>query len=169
VQNCLHCVATISEDKVPRLLSTQIHATNPNKILHFDFLYIELSRSGKYQYLLLLKDDLSGYLWPVPCRTADSAATVDALTRWFAVFGVVLLWISDRGSHYKNEVIRRVQKELKAKHQLTTENCPWSNCTIDSACKQVIRAFRAVLSKLKMIADKWPEVVNIVQSVLNNS
>jgi hypothetical protein len=30
-------------------------------------------------------------MWLVPCRTADAAATVDALMRWFAVFGVVLL------------------------------------------------------------------------------
>jgi hypothetical protein len=48
-------------------------------------------------------------------------------------------------------------------------NCPWSNGTIESTCKLVIRAFRAVLSVLKMYADEWPEVVNIVQSVLNNS
>jgi hypothetical protein len=89
--------------------------------------------------------------------------------RWFAVFGVVLPWISDRGSHFKNEVVRRVQKELKAKHHFTTANCPWSNGTIESACKQVIRALRAVLSELKMYADEWPEVVNMVQSVLNNS
>jgi Integrase zinc binding domain len=66
VQNCLHCVATIPGDKVPRPLGTQLHATKPNEILHFDFLYIMLSRDGKYQYLLLLKDDLSGYLWLVP-------------------------------------------------------------------------------------------------------
>jgi Integrase zinc binding domain len=59
VQNCLHCVATIPGDKVPRPLSTQLHATKPNEILHFNFLYIGLSRDGKYQYLLLLKDDLS--------------------------------------------------------------------------------------------------------------
>jgi hypothetical protein len=50
-----------------------------------------LSRDRKYQYLLLLKDELSGYLWLVPCRKADAAATVEALMRWFAVFGVVLL------------------------------------------------------------------------------
>jgi hypothetical protein len=93
VQNCLHCVATVTGDKVPRLLGTQLHATKPNEILLFDLLYIGLSRVGKYQYLLLLKDDLSEYLWLVPCRTADAAATVDALMRWFAVFGVVLLWI----------------------------------------------------------------------------
>jgi Integrase core domain/Integrase zinc binding domain len=108
VLNCLNCVATITEDKVPRPLGTQLHATKPNEILHFDCLYIGLSRDGKHQYLLLLKDDLSGYLWLVPCRTADAADTVDALMRWFAVFGVVLLWISDRGSHFKNEVVQRV-------------------------------------------------------------
>jgi hypothetical protein len=107
VQNCLHCVATIPGDKVPRPLGTQLHATKPNEILHFDFLYIGLSRDGKYQYLLLLKDDLGGYLWLVPCRTADAAATVDALMRWFAVFGVLLLFISERGIHFKNEVVRR--------------------------------------------------------------
>jgi Integrase core domain len=124
VQNCLHCVATIPGDKVPRPLGTQLHETKPNEILHFYFLYIGLSRDGKYQYLLLLKDDLSGYLWLVPCRTADAAATVDALMRWFAVFDVVLLWISDRGSHFKNELVQRVQKKLKANHNFTTANCP---------------------------------------------
>jgi hypothetical protein len=122
VQNCLHCVATIPGDKVPRPLGTQLHAAKPKEILHFDFLYIGLSRDGKYQYLLLLMDDLSGYLWLVPCHTDDAAATVDALMRWFAVFGVVLLWISDRGIHFKNEVVRRVQKELKAKYNFTTAN-----------------------------------------------
>jgi hypothetical protein len=34
-------------------------------------------------------------------------------------------------------VVQRVQKELKAKHHFTTANCPWSNGTIESACKQV--------------------------------
>jgi Integrase core domain/Integrase zinc binding domain len=169
VQNCLHCTATIPGDKVPRPLGTQLHATKPNEILHFDFLYIGLSRDEKYQYMLLLKDDLSGYLWLVPCRTVDSAATVDGMTRSFVVFVVVLLWLSDRGSHFKNEVVQRVQKELKAKHNFTTDNCPWSNGTIESACEQVIQAFRAVLSELNMYADEWPEVDNLIQSVLNNS
>jgi hypothetical protein len=67
VQNRFHCAATTPGYKGPLLLGTQLHATKPNEILHFDFLYIGLSRNGKYQYLLLLKDDLSGYLWLVPC------------------------------------------------------------------------------------------------------
>jgi hypothetical protein len=102
-------------------------------------------------------------------QLCDAAATVDALMRWFAVFGVMLLWLSDRGSHFKNEVVQRVHKELNAKHHFTTANCPWSNGTIEFACKQVIRAFRAVLSELKMYADESPEMFNLVQSVLNSS
>jgi hypothetical protein len=79
------------ETKCRARWATQLHATKLNEILHFDFLYIGLPRDWNYQYLLLLTDDLSGYLWLVMCRTADAAATVDALMRWFAVFGVVLL------------------------------------------------------------------------------
>jgi hypothetical protein len=91
VQNCSRCFAPIPGDKVLRPLITQLHATKPNEILHLDFLHVWLSRDRKYQYLLLLRDDLSGYPWLVPCRKADSAATVDALMRWFAVFCGVLL------------------------------------------------------------------------------
>jgi hypothetical protein len=85
------------------------------------------------------------------------------------VFGVVLKWISNRGSHFKNEVVRRVQKEIKAKHHFTATNCSWSNGTIEFASQQVICALCSVLSELKMYADKRPEFVNLVVSVLNNS
>jgi hypothetical protein len=89
--------------------------------------------------------------------------------RWFAVLDVVLLWMSDRKSHSKNGVVRIVQMELKAKHNLTTADCPWSNGTIESDCKQFIHAFCAVLSELKIWADELPEVAGLVQIVLNNS
>jgi Integrase zinc binding domain len=48
VQNCLHCVVTIPGDKVPGQLGTKLHANKPNEILHFDFLYIGLSKGGNY-------------------------------------------------------------------------------------------------------------------------
>jgi hypothetical protein len=91
VQKCLHCVATILRNKVLRSLDTQLHATKPCEILNFDFLYIGLSGDEKFQCTRLLMDDLSGYLWLVPGRTADAAATVDALMLWFAAIVVVLL------------------------------------------------------------------------------
>jgi hypothetical protein len=93
----------------------------------------------------------------VLCRTADDAATVNALMRLFAVFRVVLLWISDRGSHFNNAVVRRVQKELKVKHHLTFDYGKFPVVERHYRVrKQVIRSFRAVRSELKMYADEWP-------------
>jgi hypothetical protein len=80
VQNCLHCVAKIP-DKISLPLGMQLHAINPKGTLHLDFLYVGLLRDEKYQYILLLKYDLSGYLLLVPCRTADAADNMDALMR----------------------------------------------------------------------------------------
>jgi hypothetical protein len=57
----------------------------------------------------------------------------------------------------------------KTNHHFTTVNCPWSSNTIEFACKQVVRACLAVLSKLKMYKIDWPEVANMVQSDLNNA
>jgi hypothetical protein len=110
-----------------------------------------------------------GLFRAVPCRTTDAAAIVYALMRWFAMIDFVLLRISDRESHFKNNVVRRVQKDFKAKHHYTTANCPWSNGIIESADEQDFCAFRAVQSELKIYADEWPEVANMVKSVLNNS
>jgi hypothetical protein len=75
----------------------------------------------------------------------------------------------DIGLRQPLQVVRRVQKQLKAKHHVSTANCPWSNGTFESACKQIIRVFRAVLPELTMYADEWAQVVNLVQSVVNNS
>jgi transposase InsO family protein len=147
----------------------QQNATKPNEILHLDFRCIGLSRDGEYHYILLFKGDLSGYLRLVPCRTSDVAATSDVRMCLFAVFSVVLLWISGRRIHFNSKVGRQEQKELKASHSYTTANCPWSNGTIESIFNQIFFIFRAVLSELKMNADEWPEVVNLVQSVLINT
>jgi hypothetical protein len=122
-----------------------------------------------YKYLLLIKDDLSGYLWLVPCVSADTVSTVDALMMWFAAFGVAMLWVSDRGSHFKNQVMDGVRKALRSQHHFTTAYSPWANGTVERACREVLRATRALLSEFQLNSKQWPEVARIVQSVLNNS
>jgi hypothetical protein len=152
VQSCPHCVASASGEKVARPLGTQVHATKPNELLHFDFLHMGLSKHG-FKYLLLLKYDLSGYIWLVPCKAAAAEETIEALPHWFTTFGVVLHWFSDQGSHFKNTVMQGLQKTLTAKHHFTTANFQWSNGTIQAACKQVIRVARAMLAEFKMDTD----------------
>jgi hypothetical protein len=62
-----------------------------------NYLYMGPSTAG-YKYLLLLKDDLSSYVWLVPAESADAKTTVKALVAWFAAFGISKIWVSDRGT-----------------------------------------------------------------------
>jgi hypothetical protein len=165
---CLHCRSTIGGNRTPRPFGQALHASAPNEVIHFDYLYMGPSKAG-FKYLLLIKDDLSGYLWLVPSEAADAAATVNALTLWFAAFGVSQVWVSDQGSHFKNQVMDSVRKALRSQHHFTTAYSPWANGTIERACREVLRAVRALLSELRLRFDQWPAVSRIVQSVLNNS
>jgi hypothetical protein len=122
-----------------------------------------------YKYLLLIKDYLSSYLWLIPCFSADTVSTMDAFMMWFAAFGVAMLWVSDRESHFKNQVMDGVRKALRSQHHFTTAYSPWANGTVERACREVLRETRALLSEFQLNSKQCPEVARIVQSVLNNS
>ena len=79
------------------------------------------------------------------------------------------MWCSDRGTHFKNEVVRLLNRMLRARHHFTTAYCPQSNGTVEVVCKEVLRACRALLSEFRMKESEWPSVVPIIQSVLNHS
>jgi Integrase core domain len=133
-----------------------------------DFLYMGPSVT-KHKYLLLLKDDFSGYLQLVPCTTADANAAVDALVNWFATFGVVPTWVSDRGSHVKNQTMTGVQRALHSQHHFTTAYNTWDNGTVERACLEVLRGVRALLSEFKLLPAEWPRAHHLVHSALNHS
>jgi hypothetical protein len=127
-KNCLHCCSTIGGDGTPRPYGQALHASTSNEVFHFDFLYMSPSQIG-LKYLLLIKDDLSGYLWLVPSAAADSAATKDALNLWFSAFDVATTWVSDRDSNFKNLVMNALRKALRTQHHFTTAHSPWANGT----------------------------------------
>jgi Integrase zinc binding domain/Integrase core domain len=165
---CLHCCSSLGGDVEPRPWGEALHASTPNEVLHFDFLFMGPADTGD-QYLLLLKDDLSSFVWLVPCATADTQATAIALMDWFSLFGISRTWVSDRGSHLKNKIMETIRQTLRTRHHFTTANSPWANGTVERLCREVLRATRALLSESKLRTTQWTEVHRIVQSVLNNT
>jgi len=126
-----------------------LHSDRPNEIIHFDYLYMGPSDQGM-QYVLIIKDDASAFVWLEPCTATDAESTVEVLLRWFASFGVVQTWISDRGSHFKNSVVNAVNRQLHSHHHFTTPNCPQSNGTVETVCKEVLLAIRVLLSEFRL-------------------
>lgn len=167
-QSCLHCLCTDSRVRVPRPLGSAIHAEKPNQVIHFDYCYIGKSAHGT-KYVLIIKDDLSSYTWLYACESADAESTADALIDWFAAFGPVSQWVSDQGTHFKNELLRILKDKFRAEHHFTLPYCPWSNGTVEVVCRELLRAVRALLSEFSLPFRFWPDVLPIVQSILNTT
>ena len=153
----MHCLLADGQARVPRPLGSALHATKPNEVLHFDYLFIGKGRNG-YMYILIIKDDLSSFLRLVPTKLADALTTADALISWFADFGIALTWVSDRGSHFKNDVIKRLSDETHSHHHFTLAYTPWSNGTVEVVCREVLRCMRALLSEWMLPFQAWPSI-----------
>lgn len=61
---------------VPRPLEHALHADGPNKLLQFDYCYMQKGHNGKL-YTLVIEDDLSGYVWLKSTEEAESDTTAE--------------------------------------------------------------------------------------------
>jgi hypothetical protein len=118
VNSCIHCLSTSTGGTVPISMAQTLHAEKPNKLPHFDFLYVGHGLKG-VDYILVLKDDISSYCRLIPSVAANAVTTAAALIDWFATFGVVLDWVSDRGSHFRNFVVRLFREQNHSSHCFT--------------------------------------------------
>jgi transposase InsO family protein len=168
LETCLHCLHTKGGRLIPRPFGETMQANDRNQVLHFDFLEIGLSYNG-LKYLLVLKDGLSQYVELVPCASACAAVVIQALLDWFKRFGIVSIWVSDQGSHFKNNVMTELQKRLRSRHHFTTAYCPWANGTVERVNRDILSVLRTLASEMGMPLDSWPLLIPLVQFVLNQT
>ncbi|ETV90041.1 hypothetical protein H310_15126 [Aphanomyces invadans] len=165
-KSCLNAVVCIVQALVVTffvLFGATAHATKPNEILHWDFLFMD---GG---YILVGKDDFSQFKWLWATDVANEQVVARCLQQWFSVFGICYHWVSGQGSHFKNEVIAELQHVLGAHHHFTTTRCPWANGTVESATKTTLKTFRALHSEWLMQLDQWRLIVPVVMLILNQS
>ncbi|KAE9134746.1 hypothetical protein PF010_g2345 [Phytophthora fragariae] len=123
--------------------------------------------AGGLKYVLLLKDNMSGYVELVACVQATSDEVYQSLLDWFKRFGVVRQWVSDQGAHFRNRVIAELQRALGAHHHFTTAYTLWANGTVEVVNREVLKAVKALLSKRRLRVEDWPRVLPVVQGALN--
>ena len=178
LEKCLHCVTTRGGKVIPRPLGSTLVAIEPNQILHMDFLHLaslgdDVTQSenyiGEFTELLVLKDGLSHFCELVPCISADSTSVVQALMGWFARYGTVTTWVSDQGSHFKNQVLKELKQRLNTTQHFTPAYCPWVNGTVERLNRDILAIFRALLSERRQLPREWPQLCPLVQSSINNT
>lgn len=168
VASCIHCLSTTGGEKIPRPFGPAVFGTSPNELLQFDFLELGKSTTGD-KYVLMLRDDHSGYTWIYPSITTDAEHAATAVIDWCAAFGPPSTLMSDGPTHFRNETMRQVAKGLKCKHHFTTAYCPWSNGGIERLGKEILRTARSLLSELKMRLDSWPDILPVIQNAINQA
>lgn len=102
------------------------------------------------KYVLVLKDDLSGYCWLEASATADSKHAAEVLSRWTRVFTSPDVWLFDQGAHFKNEVLEQLATSNNIKHNLVVAYSPWVNGKVEALMQPVLAATPSLLAELKL-------------------
>ena len=145
-----------------------IHAVKPNEIIHFDFLYMGPGIHN-FKYILVIKDDLSSYVWLCPATSANAETVAKELSRWIDTFTFMSLWSSDQGTHFKNQVIGKLAEIYRIKHYFITTYSPWANGSVERCMREILRACEVLLAEFRLGPQDWPTVVSLIQSVLNSA
>ena len=118
-----------------------------------------------FTYVLVMKDDFSGFVHLVSAKEAAA----NALMNWFSQFGYRRIWVSDRGSHFKNQIMDALSDSLGIQHKFTTAYVPWSNGTVERVNRTMEEALRALLSERRLRTTAWPALLPSVQASINHT
>ncbi|CEO95676.1 hypothetical protein PBRA_009684 [Plasmodiophora brassicae] len=170
-QQCLHCITTRGGKKVPRPLGEALHGHKPFDVLTMDYLYVEPVRGTdhQYKYILLLKDDFSGYVRLIPSAEATSRVATEALNQWIADFATPEYLVTDGGSHFTAEIMEELTRLRDVQHHITTAYCPWANGTVERANRTVLNVMRSILNEAQITTHNWPYLCPVVQHVINHT
>ncbi|OWZ14903.1 hypothetical protein PHMEG_00011537 [Phytophthora megakarya] len=63
---------------------------------------------------------------------------------WHSRFGAPHVWVSDNGSHFKNEVVKDVSKRLNSIQNFTLAYSPWINGSVERLNKDIVQVLRSL-------------------------
>ena len=171
-KSCLQCNQTKGGHTIPRPWGTVITGKRPNDVITFDFLFIGSPKAGqthKYSYVLALKDTFSHYVKLFATEAADAITAADCLRDWCHTFGTPSQFLSDQGSHFKNEVVNELARALAVlKHNFTTPHCPWANGSVERVNLEILNILTMLLSETGQPFWQWPYFLSSVQDILNS-
>jgi transposase InsO family protein len=166
-KQCLHCLPH-KLSVIPRPFGETLNASKPGVILHFDFLYISLGNNNM-KYILVLKDDFSGYISLHCCDSPNSMFTADCIMDWISRYRTPDYFVSDQGTHFKCKLIDELARLLQVNHHFVTAYCPWANGTVERVNRDILTIMKSLLSEFKKLKKEWPDVVPLIQYTINHS
>ncbi|KAG3128725.1 hypothetical protein C6341_g24429 [Phytophthora cactorum] len=123
---------------------------------------------GSSKYILVLKDHATHYCKLVVADTADSRVTTEALLAWYSRFGIPPVWVSDNGTHFKNEGVTELSRRLRTKQTFTPAYSPWIIGSVERVNRDILQVIKAMIISYKVSQKDWVSLVPLVQTNLNH-
>ncbi|CAN0065761.1 unnamed protein product [Sphacelaria rigidula] len=95
-------------------------------------------------------------------RGVVATTTVKHLLTWCKTLGSPEVWVSDTASHFKNRVMRALEKALKMDRRFAVANSPWSNGTCERMMREIVRTLKAILQEERRDVREWMSLVPAV-------
>ena len=169
---CLSCEKVREAETIPIPIGKTLEAQKRLHILRADFMYIENPKINSlhgYKYVLVLKDEYSGYVELIPCKNCTHEPVAEAIAWFCARYGAPDCLKSDRGSHFKNKVILTLAKTYDIKQRFTLPYCPWSNGAVEIVNRSLRRVLRTAILEQDLQTEEWPYLLPLVMNAINGS
>jgi hypothetical protein len=175
--SCFAC-ASQGKSRVPRPLGDVAHSTRPFEAIHADWLSLEnVTVEDSFftgdafvgKYILLIRDDFSGFTRLYVCAKADSAHAVESILDWIACFSTPTWVCTDGGPHLVQGLMTDLMKRLESAHMITPVYASWSNGFIERAVGLVVETIKKLLAERQLQIADWKPLVALVQHRLNHT
>ncbi|POM74527.1 Hypothetical protein PHPALM_8505 [Phytophthora palmivora] len=146
---------------IPRPFSPTYHTHERNQALHWDYLSLGYS-FGSARYVLVLKDGVTHFVDLVACDRPTAEVAAAAILDWYSRFGIAPVWISDSGSHFKNQVVAELNKRLKARQEFILAYSPWKNGTIERVNRDTTQVLKILTLGFRVSLHDWSYLLPLV-------
>jgi len=146
IMNTIQACAKCKNFGAPKLnsLLEPITRRHPFELLVGDYLSMPTGKGG-YHTLGLFLDTFSQHLWVTKFKTAGTAKmTVDSLTNIFNNFMVAETFMTDRGRHFNNELVKEYCVRWSCSHHVVTAYSPWINGLVEGTNKLLLHVLKCL-------------------------
>lgn len=167
VANCIRCILSSRKVGKQEGWGNMIDKIGlPLHTYHVDHLGPLPSTAKSYQYLFVVVDGFTKYVWIYPVKNTTSSEVVKRLEVQSEVFGQPFRVISDRGSAFTSREFKEYCENANIEHVLTTTGVPRGNGQVERVNGIIVPALT------KLSADdplKWYRHTATLQRFLNST
>lgn len=152
IKNYIHSCADCQKNKITRRIKMPMVITStskkPGERWAMDIVGpLDISSEG-YRYVLTCQDDLTRYFLAIPLKDQESDTIARAFTEHVVLkFGCPETVLSDNGTNFVSNLMKRVFKLLQIKPKNTTVYRPQSNAALEKAHRSVKEYLRHYINK----------------------